>query len=91
MTKIDDLIEKNAEENKKFAKIYDEEAQRLDIAVMVMQLRNELGLSQRELAKLVGKPQSTIARIESGATTPTFKVLYEIAARAGKTLHVEFK
>ncbi|OJG74703.1 hypothetical protein RV10_GL004691 [Enterococcus pallens] len=55
------------------------------------QLRSELGLSQRELAERVGKPQSTIARIENGSMNPSFSVLYEIAAKVGKELHIEFK
>ncbi|OJG66191.1 hypothetical protein RV09_GL001040 [Enterococcus moraviensis] len=55
------------------------------------QLRKELGYTQRELAEKVGKPQSTIARIENGTVNVSFKVLYEIATKVGKELHVEFK
>lgn len=40
-------------------------------ATLIKNLRLELGLSQTEFAKRVGKPQSTIGRIEAGTMIPT--------------------
>ncbi|GGD03521.1 helix-turn-helix domain-containing protein [Enterococcus wangshanyuanii] len=91
MTAIDQLIKKKKSESPTFSQEYEKEAQRLEIAVAVAQLRKELGYTQRELAEKVGKPQSTIARIENGTVNVSFKVLYEIATKVGKELHVEFK
>ncbi|EOI02725.1 hypothetical protein UAY_00972 [Enterococcus moraviensis ATCC BAA-383] len=91
MTAIDDLIIKKKNDSLTFSKEYEKEAQRLEIAIAVAQLRKELGYTQRELAEKVGKPQSTIARIENGTVNVSFKVLYEIATKVGKELHVEFK
>ena len=59
-------------------------------ATLVKNLRLELGLSQTEFAKRVGKPQSTIARIETGAVLLTIKLLREIATMVGKRLEIEF-
>lgn len=59
-------------------------------ATLVKNLRLELGLFQTEFAKRVGKPQSTIARIETGAVLPTIKLLREIATMVGKRLEIEF-
>ena len=59
-------------------------------ATLVKNLRLELGLSQTEFAKRVGKPQSTIARIETGAVLPTIKLLREIATKVGKRLEISF-
>lgn len=59
-------------------------------ATLVKNLRLEFGLSQTEFAKRVGKPQSTIARIETGAVLPTIKLLREIATMVGKRLEIEF-
>lgn len=42
--------------------------------------RVERGLTQRELASAAGVPQSTVARIESGATQPTVPMLFRILA-----------
>ncbi|MGG5318727.1 helix-turn-helix domain-containing protein [Enterococcus sp. AZ072] len=91
MNKIDELIAKKKAESATFAAEYEKESQRLDVAVALTQLRSELGLSQRELAERVGKPQSTIARIENGSMNPSFSILYEIATKVGKELHIEFK
>lgn len=59
-------------------------------ATLVKNLRLELGLSQIEFAKRVGKPQSTIARIETGAVLPTVHLLSEIARKVGKRLEISF-
>lgn len=59
-------------------------------ATLVKNLRLELGLSQTEFTKRVGKPQSTIARIETGAILPTVHLLSEIATMVGKRLEIKF-
>lgn len=61
-----------------------------DIAKLIRGLREELQLSQRQFAKLVGKPHSTIARIENGSMSPTVSLLQEIASSAGKELKITF-
>ncbi|EHE8434462.1 helix-turn-helix transcriptional regulator [Enterococcus faecalis] len=91
MSTISQLIEQKKKSSRSFAKEYELESQRLEVAVALTQLRKELGFSQRELAEKVGKSQSTIARIENGTLNVSFKVLYEIANGVGKELHVEFK
>lgn len=72
MSSIDDSIKKKEAESATFVAEYEKESQRLEVAIALTQLRKELGLSQRELAEKVGKPQSTIARIENGSMNPSF-------------------
>ena len=55
----------------------DIEAQATIISAMIEQ-RNELGLSQRELASLCNIPQSSVARIESFQTTPNLTTLLKL-------------
>ena len=57
--------------------ITDIEAQADIISAMIKQ-RNELGLSQRELASLCDIPQSSVARIESFQTTPNLATLLKL-------------
>jgi predicted transcriptional regulator len=49
------------------------------IADKVSTRRTELGLSQRELAELVGTTQSAIARLERGGRPPRIDTLLNIA------------
>lgn len=78
MSSIDELIKKKKAESATFAAEYEKESQRLEVAIALTQLRKELGLSQRELAEKVGKPQSTIARIENGSMNPSFTILMRL-------------
>ena len=50
--------------------------------------RNELGISQRELAQMCGIPQSSVARIESYKTTPNLDTLLKIMQPLGLVLTV---
>ena len=57
------------------------------ITAMINQ-RNALGLSQRQLANMCGLPQSSIARIECLKTTPNLKTLLNIFDHLGLSLTV---
>jgi len=57
------------------------------LADYVTALRRRADLSQRELAALAGIPASTVARLESGATTdPRLSTMAKLAAAAGHRL-----
>jgi predicted transcriptional regulator len=59
------------------------------IADRVAERRLEKGLSQRELAELVGTTQSAIARLERGGRPPRIDTLLNIADALDCDLHVE--
>ena len=67
------------------------EGKRLETAIALMKLREQEGLTQRELAKKVGKPQSTIARIENGSMNVTFDTLADIISSLGKEMTIVIK
>ena len=75
---VDPVIAKDMEETEEIAAI---------VTAMVEQ-RNALGLSQRDLAAMCGIPQSSVARIESCKTTPTLGTLLNIFQHLGLTLTV---
>ena len=54
----------------------------------VIEQRNALGLSQRDLADICGIPQSSVARIESFQTTPNLSTLLKILRALGLKLAV---
>lgn len=59
------------------------------IADKVAERRGEMGLSQRELAELVGTTQSAIARLERGGRPPRIDTLLKIAEALDCELSVE--
>ncbi len=54
----------------------------------IIEKRNELGLSQRQLAEICGIPQSSVARIETLKTTPNLDTLIKIMQPLGLKLTV---
>jgi len=66
-----------------------EEAEQMaSIVSAVIERRNELGISQRELASMCGLPQSSVARIETYKTTPNLSTLLKMLQPLGLTLRV---
>ena len=53
---------------------------------LIIQRRNELGLTQRELASLSGLPQSSIARLETMKTVPNIETILKIVKPLGLQL-----
>lgn len=89
--KVSDYINEKKLADKEFSERMEIESKKLDYAVLVMKLRESMGLTQDEFAKLVHKPQSTIARIENGNANPTIKTLETIAEHSGKKLIMSFE
>ena len=75
---IDSINQKEMEEIEELSSI---------ISAIIKQ-RNELGISQRELAELCGIPQSSVARIESLKTIPKLNTLLKIMQPLGLKLTV---
>ena len=75
---VDPEIPKDLKETEEFA---------ASVSAMIEQ-RNALGLSQRDLATMCGLPQSSVARIESCKTTPNLRTLLNIFQHLGLTLTV---
>jgi len=64
------------------------EYERLAPAFEVARLRMERGLTQRQLAELVGTRQSSISRLESGSRDPSLSFLRRIADALGARVEV---
>jgi len=70
---------------------YLEEKQALTLAMKIAELREKKGLSQQQLAKLMGTSQQAISRIESGKYEGfTLKTLEKIAEATGMRVKIEF-
>jgi len=69
---------------------YDEMSPIYDLKKEIIRFRIEKGLSQKELASLMGTKQSAISRLENGSSNPTVDFLNRIAHILGKELHISF-
>lgn len=76
---LDDLT-RTLSKNQKFRFYLSQEEERYKISLLVKGIRNNEGLSQRELARKTGIPQSVIARIESrtATTVPGIELLTKL-------------
>ena len=61
--------------------------ERLEPAYQIARLRIMKGLTQKELAALVGTKQPSIARLENGKSLPSLSFLRRVAAALGA--HIE--
>lgn len=77
------------ETNPVIAEDIDEAEVLSQIVGAMIEQRHNLSLSQRDLAELCGLPHSSVARIESGKTTPNLNTLLKIMGQLGLTLTVQ--
>jgi transcriptional regulator with XRE-family HTH domain/predicted RNase H-like HicB family nuclease len=61
---------------------------RLDVAIQLRWLRDDLGLTQRALAARVGVSQQQVAKLENPDGNPTIGTLEAIASKAGARFSV---
>lgn len=69
--------------NPEIAKDIDEAEALSQIVGAMIEQRHNLDLSQRDLADLCGLPHSSVARIESGKSTPNLSTLLKIFRQLG--------
>jgi HTH-type transcriptional regulator / antitoxin HipB len=75
-------------DNRDAAAAYEHARLRYELADAIRARREELGLSQRQLAERAGMTQPGVARFEAGGTTPTLPLLERLATALGLTLTV---
>lgn len=76
---LDKTLEKILKEDPSFQEGLDKAEEAWDIAFQIINLRERAGLTQKDLADLIGTKQSNIARIESADYTGyTFKTLEKV-------------
>lgn len=62
-----------------------------DVSLAIAGVRSDLDMTQTEFGALVGIPQSTVARLESGQQNPSVGMLKRIARATGTELVIEFR
>jgi transcriptional regulator with XRE-family HTH domain len=77
--------------DKEFAQEYGENIAKAEIAVAVTQARRSKNLTQEELANILSKSQSYVAKIESGDANPTIGNVGRILASIGVRISADFR
>jgi len=86
---LDKTIEKILKEDPSFKEKLDRAGQAWDIAFQIIALREKAGLTQKQLADLVGTKQSNIARLESADYTGyTLKTLEKVTRALRSRLEI---
>lgn len=86
---LDRLTEKLLKQDPSMAEEFEKADQAWDIAFQIYDLRKKAGLTQTQLAKLVGTRQANIARIESADYTGyTLKTLEKVTRALKARLEV---
>lgn len=75
--------------NPEIAKDVDEVEELSKIVGAMIEQRHNLELSQRDLANLCGIPHSSVARIESGKSSPNLSTLFKIFRQLGLSFSVQ--
>ena len=82
---LNDFIAEEKRRDPGFAAEFD----RLQLARRLRELREELKVTQGNLAALVGTKQPAIARFERGESQPTFDFVSRVASALGHRLEVK--
>ena len=71
-------------------KEYDAMEPEFQLILALLELRNELNLTQQDLADRTGINRSDISKIEHGNANPSLKTMKRLAAAMGKKVRISF-
>ncbi|OIO49966.1 transcriptional regulator [bacterium (Candidatus Gribaldobacteria) CG_4_10_14_0_2_um_filter_41_16] len=74
--------------NRETKKAYNELGAEFSLIEAVIEKRLEKGLSQKELAQMIGTKQSAISRFEAGGYNPTIAFLQKMACAMGLNVKI---
>ena len=89
MKTFNDMLEKQLEDDE-FRKEYEAIQPEIDIIKALVEARNSLNLTQKELAERTGINQADISKIENGTRNPSLNLLKRLADGMGMALKIEF-
>lgn len=88
---IASYFKKRMKKTEDFRKSYTEEELKLEIALKIKQLREELQMTQVQFAEYVGVHRSTISKIESQDHNVSLTMLNSIADKCGYDFSFDLK
>jgi DNA-binding XRE family transcriptional regulator len=85
---IADIEQEARDEGPQAVRELEQFREEFSLASQLIESRREGRLSQRDLAKLSGVPQSEISRIETGASNPTYATITALLRSLGKRIQL---
>lgn len=76
--------------NDEFRKEYEAIQPELDVIRAMVDARNSVNMTQKELSERTGISQADISKIENGTRNPSLNLLKRLAEGMGMTLKIEF-
>ena len=86
---LDDIIAKGTAENPEFPRLVDAALERRRLLRTLAREREQMGLSQGEVAAMMGTSQPAVARLESGEVDARVSTIERFAAALGR--RIEFR
>ena len=83
---LKDKLNKDSELKEEYQKLEPEFA----VIQAMIDARNSIGMTQKELAEKTGIRQGDISKLERGNGNPSIRTLQRLATGMGKTLKIEF-
>ena len=77
-------------QDEELKKEYDDLEPIYEITREIIRMRIANGLTQKDLAALIGTKQSAISRLENGSSNPSIEFLSKIANALDKKIHISF-
>lgn len=90
MSDLQKYIKDRKEKDSEFEKGFDEGYQEFKIGVILRELRQNAGLTQDELAKMMHTQKSAISRIENHAEDVKLSTIFRFASLLGKHVQITF-
>ena len=88
MDDLDAFIEERKARDPEFARGFELGYQKFKLGVLLRQAREDAGLTQEQVAKLLHTQKSVISRMENHAEDIRLSTLDRFATAVGKTLHI---
>jgi len=91
MDDLEKYIEKRKAKSKKFAKNFEKDYESFKIGVLLRQAREEVGITQKEIAEKLGTKKSAISRIENHAEDIRLSTIKNYLEALGKKLQIDIQ
>lgn len=88
MSDLEKYINKRKKKDPKFAQGFEEGYEEFKIGVLLKQAREQAGLTQEQLAKMLQTKKTAISRIENHAQDIKLSTIQKVAKALGKSLEI---